>query len=278
MILGLAAQAQEAIPELEGGPGSHPLSQKALTTKQATTRQVRATADKLKAQQARLAQQAADLKAQQAKLDARAAELAAEEKRLAKLRADQEADHAARLAEIARQKAAVEKQAAALHDELKTKPLPPPRPAVQTAPQQQMADANAGAPIDITKPAAIEAPAVRSDAVGQPEIAEKHAVPDKPALADRDNPDALPEASRALTAHLDLDAARRSCARAGEDAALARRYYSARYDDAVRVYQDRGWKLSGRMRLEDRRGYLLIDTICEVDADGEAQRFSFLRR
>ena len=36
-------------------------------------------------------------------------------------------------------------------------------------------------------------------------------------------------------------------------------------------------QLRGAMRLEDRRGYVIVDTICEIDADGEALNFAFLR-
>jgi hypothetical protein len=297
MVLALAARAQEVIPELEGGPGSHPPPQ-ASSKQTLTAKQAKAAADKLKAEQTKLAQQAiaqdaeqarltkqaADLKAQQAKLDARAAQLATEEKRLAQLRAEQETANTASLAEITRQKKAVDQQTTALHAELKTKPSAPPI-ALQSKPDLQAADANAGAPIDLTKPARLPSRAAMTGATGREATPDRATapeepaakVPDRPAFAGRNESNEAPASPRALPARLDLEAARRSCARAGENAALARRYYAARYDDAVRVYQDRGWKLRGRMRLEGRRGDLSIDTICEVDADGQAQRFVFLR-
>jgi hypothetical protein len=303
MVLALAARAQEVIPELEGGPGSHPPPQ-ASSKQTLTAKQAKAAADKLKAQQAKLAQQAiaqdaeqarltkqaADLKAQQAKLDARAAQLAMEEKRLAQLRAEQETANTASLAEITRQKKAVDQQTTALHAEPKTKSSAPPI-ALQSKPDLQAADANAGAPIDLTKPARLPSRAAMPDAIEKADAAGREAapdratapeepaakVPDRPAFAGKDESNEASASPRALPARLDLEAARRSCVHAGENAALARRYYSARYDDAVRVYQDRGWKLRGRMRLESRRGDLSIDTICEVDADGQAQRFVFLR-
>jgi len=31
------------------------------------------------------------------------------------------------------------------------------------------------------------------------------------------------------------------------------------------------------MRLDDRRGYVLVDAVCRLDAEGEVQRFRFLR-
>ena len=236
----LPAQAQES-DELEGAPGYRSAEQDAArkaeaqkkAVQQTAPKQAPAPADKLKAEQAKLAQQteaqkaeqarlarqAADLKSQQARLDARAAELAAEEKRLAQLSIDQQSE-AARLAELARQREA------------------DVRPAAQTA--------------DLS----------RDSATGSEDIPPLSTAP----------------ASRAPSfARLDFGAARRSCIRAAEDEAEARDFYSAEYDTAPRFLQGDAWELRGRMRLEDRRGYLIVDTICEIDADGEARDFIFLR-
>ncbi len=232
---GVPALLQD-VPELEGGPGSRPVAKPAPAKPQAKPKTAPQTAQKpsppaasrlkadearlaeqvaaQKVEQTRLAQQAADLKSREAALDARAAELAAEEKRLAQLRTDQEAQLAARQAELTRQLALASER------------------------QQQTAE------------------------------------------RDRDD-DKLPEDSpddrSPIRAALDLDAARRSCTLAGEDAAIERRFYSARYDSAPRFYEGRVFELRGLMRLEDRRGYMLVDTTCEVDADGEVQHFAFLR-
>ncbi len=53
-------------------------------------------------------------------------------------------------------------------------------------------------------------------------------------------------------------------------------FYSARYDGAPR-YDERRRDLRGRMRMDDRRGYLTVDTICQLDANGAVLRFEVLR-
>ena len=58
------------------------------------------------------------------------------------------------------------------------------------------------------------------------------------------------------------------------DEALDRDFYSARYQSAPRLFES---KLRGAMRLDDSRGYLLVDTICELDDDGRAVDFVILR-
>ena len=100
---------------------------------------------------------------------------------------------------------------------------------------------------------------------------------DEPAFeADGDTP-ATSEPRRFRQARLDFATARRSCMRAGVEAARERDFYSAQYDGAPHFYEGRRLVLRGLMRLEDRRGYMIVDTVCEIDADGEAQRFAFLR-
>ena len=39
----------------------------------------------------------------------------------------------------------------------------------------------------------------------------------------------------------------------------------------------RAWELRGVMRVEDRRGYLLADTVCELGRNGRVRDFAFLR-
>jgi hypothetical protein len=85
------------------------------------------------------------------------------------------------------------------------------------------------------------------------------------------------EPGRASSPRLIFAVARRTCTWAGEQAARARDYDGARYDDEPRLYQRDGWVLRGRMRLQDRRGYRLVDTVCKVDDAGEVERFALLR-
>ena len=76
---------------------------------------------------------------------------------------------------------------------------------------------------------------------------------------------------------IDREEAIRACALAGDDEARARRYYSARYGSDPQFYEGRISELRGVMRVEDRRGYLILDSVCRVDADGDVRSFSFLR-
>lgn len=98
---------------------------------------------------------------------------------------------------------------------------------------------------------------------------------DAPAFEEDDTP--APPPRRFRQARLDFATARRSCTRAGVEAARDRDFYSARYDGAPHFYEGRRMELRGLMRLEDRRGYMIVDTVCEIDADGEARNFAFLR-
>lgn len=219
----LPAQAQE-IPELEGAPGyraeARKLAQSAADRLRADQARLARQAEAQEAEQARLDRQAEDLKAQQARLDARSAELAAEEERLAQMRSDRDE---ATLAELARQR----------QEDAR------PQPGTGTA-----------------------------DLSGRDRTVED---------ADFPPPVATPEPRRPIFTRLDFGAARRSCARAAEDEAQARNLYSAQYVSAPRFVQGDAWELRGRVRLEDRSGYFLVDTICELDAWGEARDFIFLR-
>jgi len=265
-IAGLAAVMLGCLPahgqegeELEGAPGwqkaeKHPPVQNPIQKKPAvpaaqtqTPAQAQAAADRIKAdqaklaqqaeaqraEQARLAQQAADLKAQQARLEARAAELAAEERRLAQLRSDQESAQAIALAR-----------------------------------RRGEAGGDEGGGDEAAREEALRSQRQTADLAGEANGARSGGYPDR---------DAPTETRRPGYARLDYNDARRSCARAGENAALARDFYSARYETEPRFYQDRGWELRGLMRLDDRRGYVLVDAVCRLDAEGEVQRFRFLR-
>jgi hypothetical protein len=88
---------------------------------------------------------------------------------------------------------------------------------------------------------------------------------------------APPRASpRPRTARINYEAARRACTRAGMSEAVDRDFYSARYESAPYLFE-RERELRGLMRMDDRRGYLLVDTICELDDDGSVLHFEVLR-
>jgi hypothetical protein len=205
-----AAHAQEDMPELDGGPPPLQIPKPAppKPAPKPAPRVSTVDADKLKAEQARLAKQAeaqkaeqlrldrqaAELKAEQARLDARAAEIATEEARLARLRVEQDIAETRQLAERERQR----------------EPAPP-----------------------------------------------------------RASP-------RPRTARINYEAARRACTRAGMSEAVDRDFYSARYESAPRLFE-RERELRGLMRMDDRRGYLLVDTVCELDDEGSVLHFEVLR-
>lgn len=113
---------------------------------------------------------------------------------------------------------------------------------------KQLAEASA-------RPAPAPAPVVRRD--------------ETPAYEDEDQPGRY--------ARIDREEAIRACARAGDDEARARRYYSARYGSEPQFYAGRISELRGVMRVEDRRGYLILDSVCEVDSYGDVRSFTFLR-
>jgi hypothetical protein len=219
-----AAHAQEDMPELDGGPPPLQIPKPAppKPAPKPAPRVSTADADKLKAEQARLAKQAeaqkaeqlrldrqaAELKAEQARLDARAAEIATEEARLARLRVEQDIAETRQLAERERQRVA---EAPIQSAELPEEPVPPPR----ASPRPRMARIN-------------------------------------------------------------YETARRACTRAGMDEAVDRDFYSARYESAPYLFE-RERELRGLMRMDDRRGYLLVDTVCELDDDGSVLHFEVLR-
>ena len=76
----------------------------------------------------------------------------------------------------------------------------------------------------------------------------------------------------------DFQTAQRVCSRAGIQEAWNRNFYSAQYDGGPRLEYGRGgWELRGRMRLHNNRGYSYVNTVCEVNRNGNAGRFDFLR-
>jgi hypothetical protein len=261
----LPAQAQE-IPELAGGPGSRAAEQEVARQIAA---QNKAMADKIKADQATLAKQSAaqkteqarlaklaeDLKAREARLEARAAELAAEERSLVQLRNGQKSaqaeDFAAREARLEAREAELaveERRLAQLEADLKSD--------------------NASTLADLIR----ETDEAREEAA----LGRQQQYDDAP--ADPGNDDRPRAPAQGLDyASFDFDSAERSCARAGEDAAQARSYYSARYDTEPRLQRNGGWQLFGWMRLTDRRGYVVVRTVCALDDDGDVQHFAFLR-
>jgi hypothetical protein len=81
---------------------------------------------------------------------------------------------------------------------------------------------------------------------------------------------------RPRIARINYEAARRACTRAGMDEAVARDFYSARYDAAPRLFEYER-ELRGLMRMDDRRGYLLVDTVCVLDDAGAVLHFEMLR-
>jgi hypothetical protein len=84
---------------------------------------------------------------------------------------------------------------------------------------------------------------------------------------------ALPD--RAPRYRITYEDARRACTRAGMSEAVDNDFYSARYASAPR-YFERERELRGRMRLDDRDGYLTVDTVCQLDATGAVRYFEIL--
>mgnify|MGYP000944155921 CR=1 FL=1 len=94
-----------------------------------------------------------------------------------------------------------------------------------------------------------------------------------PAVARRVEPSERRFGDEGLDREIALDV----CIDASRDAARVQNFYSARYDVEPRFYEGRYLQVRGMMRVEDRRGYRILDTLCEVDAEGDVQRFVFLR-
>ena len=100
-------------------------------------------------------------------------------------------------------------------------------------------------------------------------------------LAELDRPRVTPPVTPTLPrtparVRVSYEDARTACTRAGMDEATDNDFYSARYDAAPRYYESQR-ELRGRMRMDDRRGYLTVDTICQLDANGAVLRFEVIR-
>jgi hypothetical protein len=278
----LPAHAQE-IPELEGAPGTRaieqpkpkpvvqkPVARPAPKKAQPVPAAMKAAQVKLaqqaeqqKAEQARLLKQAEDLRTKQAALDARAASLAAEEKRLAQLHADQQAQLAVKQAELTKQQAEAVRASQAADEKRRVQLAD--QQAQLAARQAELTKQQAEAARNAAQPPERQAPATEARNPDPPRIIEP---------APQRDP---PELYRAASPRIVFAAARRACISAAEEEAANRDFDTATYDGEPRLYQRGGWQLRGRMRLGDGRGYLLVDTVCEVDDSGEVQRFSLLR-
>jgi hypothetical protein len=83
-------------------------------------------------------------------------------------------------------------------------------------------------------------------------------------------------APRPQRVRITYDDARRACTRAGMSEAVDLDFRSARYETAPHFFE-RERELRGLMRMDDRRGYLLVDTVCALDDAGAVEHFELLR-
>lgn len=252
ILLACAPAYGQEVPELDGAPPPlkipapqvakpKPVAPKVVTPAPAAKPAAKPsqTATEAKAAEAVLAKQAEAQKAERARLDKEAADLKARQATLDARAAELVAEERRLAAERADHEAQLAAQQADLErrqDELARQAPPVPAQGIEQA-------AKAG--------------------------------DDDPAIAEDDTP-VTPPPRRFRQARLDFATARRSCTRAGVEAARERDFYSAQYDGAPHFYEGRRMELRGLMRLEDRRGYMIVDTVCEVDAEGEARNFAFL--
>lgn len=250
ILLGsLPAHAQD-MPELDGAPGPlnipkpAPVQPKPAQPKPSTVRPAQSKPVATKTTQPKPVIPAAST--------ADAARLKATEDRLAK-QADAQATEAARLSKLAAdlntRQASLDARAAAIDaDEKRLAGQETALVAKQAELDRKLADASKTAPDRQL--------ATRDDALVPP-------LNTQPGRTRRD-------------AGLDLAAAKRSCMLEAQSEARARNFFSASYDTEPRLNQ-RTMELRGLMRLDDRRGYRLVDTVCELSPDGEAEYIDFLR-
>lgn len=254
ILLACAPAYGQEVPELDGAPPPLKIPAPQVSKPAPVQPKIIAPASK---PAAKPSQTAAEAKAAEALLAKQAEAQKAERKRLEKEAADLKARQEildARAAELGAEERRLATERAEHEAEL----------ATQQAELKRRQDEIARRPAPVLAPAQGIDQAARGD-------------DDEPAFeADGDTP-ATPEPRRFRQARLDFAMARRSCMRAGVEAARERDFYSAQYDGAPHFYEGRRLELRGLMRLEDRRGYMIVDTVCEIDADGEAQRFAFLR-
>lgn len=254
ILLACAPAHGQEVPELDGAPPPlkipapqvakpKPVAPKVVTPAPAAkpASKPSQTAAEAKAAEALLAKQAEAQKAERVRLEKEAADLKA---RQATLDA-RAAELAAEEKRLATERADHEAEIATQQADLKRR-------------QDELARQSPPAP---------------AQGIGQ---AAKVGDDDDPAFEEDDTP-VTPSPRRFRQARLDFATARRSCTRAGVEAARERDFYSAQYDGAPHFYEGRRMELRGLMRLEDRRGYMIVDTVCEIDADGEARNFAFLR-
>lgn len=251
MLAGAPALTQE-MPELDGAPGplripapapkpveKAPVAKAPVAKPKPVTPAAPkvATASVSKAEEARLDREAEELRLERVRLDKQAAELKSRQALLD-----------ARAADIA----AKEKGMAAREKEL--------------------ADDKAQLARDTEDVARQLAAAVRTE---QPKPAAAPAPTPAPSRAVERRVD--PRDRRYGYEGLDHEIALDACIDASGDAARVQNFYSARYDVEPSFYEGRYLQVRGMMRVEDRRGYRILDTLCEVDRDGDVQRFVFLR-
>jgi hypothetical protein len=251
LLVALPASAQQDIPELDGAPAPlrvKPPAQPKASSAPAPKPQQTAP-DKQKAEAARLARQADAQKAEAARLARQADAQKAEAARLTQLAKDLKARELA----LAKRASALSAEDARLAQQ-RTE-----QAGAMAAEQADLARQRE----DITRQLAELDAQQRQSAERQP----SHSAVIEP----------VPAVPRPRYAGLDLESARRSCAIAGDDEARARNFFAAAYDERPRLFEGARIELRGVMRLEDRRGYRVVDTVCEIDANGEAISFAFLR-
>lgn len=244
-LMGAPALAQE-VPELDGAPGPLKIPSTSRPVEKGPVEKAPVAKPKPVVPTTSKATTAVSVsKAEEARLDREAEELRLERVRLDKQAADlksRQAQMEARAAEIA----AKEKSIAARESELAADKAQLARDTEDVA--RQLAAA-----ARTEKPAATPAPA--------------------PAAARS----VEPRTRRLGYEGLDQEIALEACIDASADAARVQNFYSARYDVKPTFYDGRYLQVRGLMRIEDRRGYRILDTLCEVDREGDVQRFVFLR-
>ncbi len=264
MLGAIPAQAQD-IPELAGGPGQRPLAVNPAPT--ATQKKAQAAADKLKASQAKLTQQADAQKAEQDRLDKVSADLAklSSDLKTRQTKLDgQQTQLDARAATLAAEAKRLDKLAADLKSQQDAN-------AVQLA---QIRDAERKPPI------AVAAPETEPPPLNAPTEPSRNPNSQPRDYASRDDSPSVRggySGGRPDYARVNMNLAEQTCIAAAQNAARARNYYSASYDTRPQLYNHEGLELRGEVRLEMQRGYRVFDSVCQVDADGNAQRFTFLR-
>lgn len=246
MLAVLPAHAQDGQPELEGAPP--PLNvPKAPPPKPAAPQAAPKVAPKVtpKPQPAAKPADTSALTAEQARLARQAEAQKAEQARLAALADDLDS-----------RKARLDAKAAEL-----------------TAEEQRLARVRTDQETDYAgKLAELDRQRTRP-----PETASLPDASPEPGRARRDATRSFPFGSDELPrVRIRYDDARRACTRAGMSEAMDNAFYSARYESAPH-YFERERELRGLMRLDDRRGYLLVDTVCQLDDNGAVLRFDLLR-